>query len=74
MRPANSKVASDLQLELVAEDERRAILSTNLRFGGPGNPRYDDLVRELKSVQPGLAVEVVDVEGWRKRQAEVELV
>lgn len=67
MRPANTRgPAHRLRLELVTTDEHCYELPSNLGFGGPGNPRYDDLIRELHQVRPEIEVRVIEHEGWRK--------
>lgn len=65
MRPANRKVATSLQVELVKKDGSRSALPRDIGLGGPGNPRYDDLIKELKAVNASIDVEIKDVEGWR---------
>ena len=66
MRPANSRVARKLQLELILKSGKRLSPPRSLGFGGPANPRYDDLVEELQVINPDIDVKVIDVEGWRK--------
>jgi hypothetical protein len=65
LRPANRKVAQRLSLELVTVQGGRLALPSNLNFGGPGNPRYDDLLAEMKIVNPNITAEVKESEGWR---------
>ncbi len=69
MRSRHTRTPDKLQVELLLQDDTRHVLPSNLGFGGPGNPRYEDVLEAVQVINPAIESEVFDIEGWRKHDA-----